>query len=279
MFGSTVLDLAMGIIFSFLMISLVTSAVTEAIASGFAWRANTLLQGVKDLLNDQNFNGLALSVYNHAAVNARASGSATSEATLTAVPSYIDPKQFASALIDAARLSPATGVAALQAQVSANVADDQIKTLLNGIVVRTGGNLNRIRDEIADWFETGMDRVAGVYKRRTQLWGFLIGLALALALNVDTVKVAKMLWERPIIAKELTASPNPTKPEDAIAAAEKLGIPFGWNPDAWTYFVAEPNWIYSLIGWLMTAVATLFGAPFWFGALQKIVQVRGAGSK
>lgn len=276
---STVLDLAMGVIFSFLMISLVTSAITEAIASGFAWRANTLLQGVKDLLNDQRFNGLALNVYNHAAVNARASGAATSQATLTAIPSYIDPKQFASALIDAAQLSPATSVATLQAQVNTNVADDQIKTLLNGIVVRTGGNINRIRDEIANWFETGMDRVTGVYKRKTQLWGFLIGLALALALNVDTVKVAKMLWERPIVVREFSALPSPPNPEDAIVTAEKLGIPFGWNPDAWAYFVAGPNWIYALIGWLMTAVATLFGAPFWFDALQKIVQVRGTGSK
>jgi hypothetical protein len=32
-------------------------------------------------------------------------------------------------------------------------------------------------------------------------------------------------------------------------------------------------------GWLISAVATLFGAPFWFDALQKFVQIRGAGSK
>jgi hypothetical protein len=52
MFGSTVLDLAIGLIFTFLIISLITSTATEAISSASGWRANTLLQGIKDLLND-----------------------------------------------------------------------------------------------------------------------------------------------------------------------------------------------------------------------------------
>ena len=32
-----------------------------------------------------------------------------------------------------------------------------------------------------------------------------------------------------------------------------------------------------LLGWLITAVAALFGAPFWFDALQSIVRLKGAG--
>lgn len=125
MFGSAILDVAMGLIFSFLMISLVTSAVTEAIASGLFWRANTLLQGVKDLLNDPQFTGLALKIYNHAAVNARSNGAASSQTELTAKPSYIDPKQFAAALMDVAGLVPGTTVAGLQAQINAGVHDPQ----------------------------------------------------------------------------------------------------------------------------------------------------------
>ena len=39
MFGSTILDLAIGVIFSFLMLSLVTSATTESFASAVGWRA------------------------------------------------------------------------------------------------------------------------------------------------------------------------------------------------------------------------------------------------
>jgi hypothetical protein len=278
MFGSTILDLAIGVVFSFLMISLVTSAVTETFASGLTWRANTLLKGVKDLLNDPNFNGLALSIYNHSAVNALSSGQATSEASLTAKPSYIDAKQFASALLDVANVAPGVTVPAMQAQINATVTDPQLNTMLNGIVARTGGNINRVRDEIANWFDTGMNRVAGAYKRKTQFWGFLIGLALAVCLNVDTVRVARTLWQRPIMEFSQPAA-NETA-QQAIQQAEQLGIPFGWNPEALSYVSSNYyNWGFVFAGWLISAVATLFGAPFWFDALQKFVQIRGAGSK
>ena len=284
MFNSTVLDLAIGVIFGFLMISLVTSAVTEAIASKSGWRADTLLQGVKDLLNDQQFTGLARSIYNHAAVNARSNGTAQTEADLGVKPSYIDSKQFAGALIDTLGLTPGVGaavnVAGLQGQINAMVPNQQIRTMLNGIVARTGGNVNRIRDEIAAWFDSGMERVAGAYKRQTQAWGFCIGLACAIFLNIDTVRIANDLWSRPVAVKEISVTTNMTA-ETALSEANKLGIPYGWDAKALGNLYAGPNmnWIYMVIGWLISAVATLFGAPFWFDALQKFVQLRGAGSK
>ena len=40
-----------------------------------------------------------------------------------------------------------------------------------------------------------------------------------------------------------------------------------------------PHWIFAIAGWIITALSTLFGAPFWFDALQKFVQLRGAGAK
>jgi hypothetical protein len=277
MFGSTVLDLALGLIFTFLIISLVTSAVTETFASALAWRANTLLQGVKDLLNDPQFEGLARSIYNHAAVNARADGTATSEAQLGVKPSYIDAKQFASALIDIAQLAPGTDVAALQARINAAVVNPQLNTMLNGIVVRAGGNINRIRDDIAAWFDTGMDRVAGSYKRKTQVWAFFIALGLAIILNIDTVKIAQALWDQPMLLKDFP--PPPATAIDALNQVQSLGLPFGWSKDAFAYAQSGPNLAYVIAGWLISAVATLFGAPFWFDALQKITQLRGAGSK
>ena len=279
MFGSTILDVALGLIFSFLMISLVTSAVTETIASALLWRANTLLDGVKELLNDQHFTGLALQIYNHAAVNARSNGAALSQSELTAKPSYIDSKQFADALLDVAQLAPGTTVPNLQAKIDKSVTDPQLNKLLNGIVTRTGGNINRVRDEIAAWFDSGMDRVSGVYKRKTQVWGFCISLLLAIVLNVDTVKIAQALWTQPMIMKGFTPPASGETAQQAIDALQNIGIPFGWNKEALAYFQSGPNWIYILVGWLITAVATLFGAPFWFDALQKIVQLRGAGSK
>ena len=35
----------------------------------------------------------------------------------------------------------------------------------------------------------------------------------------------------------------------------------------------------SIVGWLLTASASLFGAPFWFDLLKMIVRLRGTGTK
>jgi len=279
MFGSSILDLAIGLIFSFLMISLVTSAATEIIASALAWRANTLLQGIKQLLNDPKFSGLALAIYNHAAVNARSNGAATSEKSLTAKPSYIDPKQFAAAFIDIADLAPQLDVAALQKRVNATVTDPQLNKMLNSIIVRAGGDLNQVKDAIAVWFDNGMDRIAGVYKRKTQLWSLIFGLVLAAALNVDAVKIAQALWSQPMIMKGISPPSAGETAQQAIEQLQNIGIPFGWDAAAVTYLKGGSNWLYVLAGWLIMAVATLFGAPFWFDTLQRFVQLRGAGSR
>jgi len=284
MFGSTILDVALGIVLTFLVLSLVASATVEMIASALAWRANTLLQGIKELLNDNAFTGLVKDIYNHAAVNPRTDGTAQTQDQLGAKPSYIDPTQFASALIDILQLAPGVSATAadLQNRVNAalpGAANAQLRTMLNGMIARAGGDIDRVHKDIADWFDTAMDRVAGAYKRKTQLWAFLTALLLAIVLNIDTVKIAQALWQQPMIMKGFVAPPAGQTAQQAVDQLQNLGIPFGWNALAWTYAWSFPTILYVLAGWLISAVATMFGAPFWFDTLQKCVQLRGAGSR
>jgi hypothetical protein len=278
MFGSTILDLTFGLIFTFLIISLVTSTATEAFASMLSWRANVLLQGVKDLLNDPQFSGLALSIYNHGLANSQADGAAAAETPPETIPSYIAPTQFACALIDVVGLLPGTSVPGMQAKIDELVPDKQLNTVLNGIVVRAGGDMDRVRNDIAAWFDNGMNRVSGVYKRKTQLWSFVIALALAIALNIDAVKISHALWNQPMVLKGITPQLGETA-EAALGQLQSLGLPFGWDNTAFAYIQTNPNWLYAIVGWLITALATLFGAPFWFDTLQRFVQLRGAGAK
>src|SRR5215469_8964591 len=137
MFNSTVLDVAVGLIFTFLSLSLAVSTIVEAVASMMNWRARTLLQGVKDLLNDQEFTGLAREIYNHALVNPRDDGKAATEQDLKRKPAYILPEQFADALIDVTKIAGAAPEA-ISSRV-ANIRNEQLRLLMQGIVVRTSG--------------------------------------------------------------------------------------------------------------------------------------------
>jgi hypothetical protein len=51
MFNSAIIDVAIGMILSFLAVSLAASAITEAISSWRQWREKTLADGIQALLN------------------------------------------------------------------------------------------------------------------------------------------------------------------------------------------------------------------------------------
>jgi hypothetical protein len=48
MFGSDILDIAVGLVFVYLLASLIVSAATELIAGWLGWRANKLLDGIRN---------------------------------------------------------------------------------------------------------------------------------------------------------------------------------------------------------------------------------------
>ncbi len=319
MLFTSILDVALGVVFAFLAVSLVTSALVEAVNSLLNLRARSLLAGIKSLVNDPAFDGLARELYKHAAVSPRGAGDSgddTTAAVLKHMPAYVDPKQFASALLDVTGLSTA-GVAAagrpaaqavadLQAALAAASPNMQVAQWLQGVVQRSKGDIDAVRLEVANWFDNAMDRVGGTFKRRTQLISFVFALLIAAVLNVDTVHLATALWEHPIVASRLQIPPSlpvnadGTAPDasaletaaQTITQALETDLPVGWAPghflevavlaqapDA-TKFVnlwQAPRFGTCLVGWLLTAAATLFGAPFWFDTLQTFVRLKGAG--
>jgi hypothetical protein len=267
MLNSTVLEVMVGLVFCWASAALIASSIYEALASLVKLRSRSLLNGVKDLLNDQDFTGLAKDLYNNALINPRDSGKAGSEAELQAKPSYIDPKAFAVALLDAVQEIPGTFVE-LGAKID-KIADPQIKKLLKGIYARADGKLENMHAALSGWFDTSMQRVSGAYKRNAQLFTFLIALIVAGALNIDTFRVFHTVWGHPTLVAHLTAPATPTAP-GALEAVEKL--PVGWFP-------SSRMSIWVAVGWLVTACSALFGAPFWFDLLQRLVNLRGTGPK
>ena len=274
MLNSAILDVIIGLIFAFLTVSLGASSAVEALASALKWRSETLLDGIKALVNDPDFTGLAKSLYNHALVNPQSDGEAKTEADLVAKPAYIDPQHFADALIEVTNLAQ-TAPDAIKAEV-AKIGNAQLKKLLGGIVDRSAGDVAKMRSEISRWFDNSMDRVSGVYKRKSQAWSFALALAIATLLNIDAISITKILWQQPMLATKIELKTGPDAPQ-AIAQLDQLGLPIGWSATNVKQFGAGWGIVGALLGWLVTAAAALFGAPFWFDTLQTIIRLKGAG--
>ena len=80
---------------------------------------------------------------------------------------------------------------------------------------------------------------------------------------------------QPMLAKSI--GPTTTlDPTGTLAVLQKLDFPIGWSEVALNN-LRSVNGLEMSAGWLITAVATLFGAPFWFDLLEQFVRLKGSG--
>src|SRR5215212_1229655 len=106
MFGSEILEVAIGMGALYLVLSLVCSAITEAVARAFAMRSSTLRSGIRNLLSDPEGKGLAGAFYDNPLVKGLyRRGWFDRKVGRDGKPSYVSPRVFRMALLDS--LSPA----------------------------------------------------------------------------------------------------------------------------------------------------------------------------
>jgi hypothetical protein len=313
MFGSTILEVAIGLALIFLMASLVATAVREGIEGVIKARAVNLERGIRALLDDEDGNGLTRVFYEHPLIYGLYSGpyaSGTRRFLGRNLPTYIPSGSFASVLIDLAwrgidvgpyaamRTESVTSVAELRATVH-RIPSAHVQRALLSAIDRSDGDLDRVRENIEAWFDSAMNSVSGAYRRRTQLYLFIIGFILAVFLNVNTFTVADHLWRddraRAALVERAggvaTDSAYERLARDTATLARKnaqqlyedlqsLNLPIGWDrrppaPLSEAPFSAHFSyWTKQLFGLALTAFAIMLGAPFWFDTLNKFVVIR-----
>lgn len=215
MFGSSIIDIAIGMIFIYLLLSLICSAANELIERYSRKRAKDLENGIKEMLESPN---LVKSLYEHPLVYSLFQKPYSPAAKN--LPSYIPARNFALALMDlvgnhsaegattadSTSPPPADALDKLRAAVGANkTLPDQVRKALLTFV-DSNSHPAKVRESIENWFDSAMDRVSGVYKRRTQLILFLLGLFLAILLNANSVTLIRALSSDRALRDSLVAA-------------------------------------------------------------------------
>ena len=278
MFNSPIVDVAIGLVFCYAAVALTVSTITEAISSALKWRSQSLFASIKALLNDPKFQGLAHEVLNHALVNPMVDGMAAKGGKPAKLPSYVQSKNFAIALVDAIQSVPGDFVK-LKQDID-QIPDAQLRTFLQSAYAKALmqgsplAQLEALHQRLADWFDSAMERASGEYKRQAQVCTFGIALLVALVFNIDSVFLLQALWSRPALTAEIT---SPGAGVDAATLLDQMKVlPVGWTG---RQYHGAFDWLAAIAGIFVTAVTALFGAPFWFDALQQLVRLRGTGAK
>jgi hypothetical protein len=153
-----------------------------------------------------------------------------------------------------------------------------LKQSLTALLAESGGDLDAFKRSVETWFGNVMNRVRGTYKRFVHFATLVIGLALAVLLNVDTLRITTTLWVEPGTRaslaeaatryldahRELAPDKEQALSDEARAQLAGLLVPMGWAADAQG---RRPLGWSSPICWLLTGLAISLSAPFWFDLL------------
>jgi len=123
MLGSTILDVAIGLIFVYLLLSLISSAVKELIEAWLKKRAVDLERGLRELLGDPQGNGFVKKLFDHPLICVLYRGWYDNKDQSifkgSNLPSYIPARSFALAMMDI--IKPADSVAPVPPPAAGNV--------------------------------------------------------------------------------------------------------------------------------------------------------------
>jgi hypothetical protein len=290
MFGSDILDVALGMVFVYLLLSLICSAVKELIEQVMKHRPKDLENSLRELLADPDGTGLVQKIYNHGMVFGLFRGAYNPAGSKRNLPSYIPSRNFCLALLNVIAPDSDGSITSLRQSV-ARIDNQKVKAALQAMLNDAGEDVARFRSNLEGWFNSAMERASGWYKRRAQIVIFVLGFAAAILLNVNSITIAKDLWSNKakrdvlVSAAQGYLGKQPQGPGTGAATLDpglkndldelqRLGLTFGRKPSG-----TGPRallWIYlaSIAGWLVTACAISMGAPFWFDMLNKVSLVR-----
>jgi len=267
MFGSAILDVAIGMVFLYLLLSLICSAVNEMIEAWLKNRSNDLEHGIFRLLADSDARlpaywrnvwdrvlgtlhmrgkpaavhqptaGLASRLYGHGLIRCLYPDEQN-------LPAYIPAGTFALALMDllapvygASGATQSSGRATPSAEdfyraVQNSVMPEEVRQALLTLCQAAGNDAVQIRLNIENWYNSAMERVSGWYKRRTQISILILGLVVAVFVNADTLAMIKSLWTntslRTALANTAAAPGSSITPQSTLDTLQALGLPIGW---------------------------------------------------
>ncbi len=229
MINSGILDIVIGLVFIYLLYSLLATIIQEIISSNFGFRAKILERAIFRMLEDENkFNSRFSSVfylfkktgnggrknstsgefYSHPLIKFLGEDNAKSK------PAYINSKTFSKVIVDLLRgdeVKPGDDINLLIQKAlnesTTNWGNTKISnetlSFLKSIWADSQGDVVKFKHSLESWFDETMDRASSWYKKHTQFILFFVGLSIAIVFNVDTLKIVDKLERDPKLREQI----------------------------------------------------------------------------
>ena len=94
-----------------------------------------------------------------------------------------------------------------------------VRGLLLGLMDKAEPEAGELGQRVAEWFDAGMDRVAGWYKRQVKYFLLAVATVVTVAVNADTMRIAEQLWMDDALRGAIAAAAQEAVAENDLGAA------------------------------------------------------------
>ena len=164
-----ILDLAICLVFVFLIFSLVVSALNEFWLTYLDRRSDFLQEDLRELLHDVDDGQWVGKICEHGLVDALSRDQGDKSP-----PACIGREPFTAAILDLISAAKPESVRIIEEVrngiIGLGRANPKLKESLTVLLDEAAGDLSKFEDCVGKWYELSMDRVTGWYKRYAQRW-------------------------------------------------------------------------------------------------------------
>ncbi|MBI1225009.1 MAG: hypothetical protein GC192_07200 [Bacteroidetes bacterium] len=296
------LEVIVGMIFTFMLLSLLGTTFNELVSAWRGWRGFYLEEALKRMLEFKDNPAVFEKFKQNAMFRQLMQHKAPFR--ISQAPAFLSSTNFASILSNVLKKKN-EAVKSVDDFLTGLPEDSQLRAVLEQFKEEGHTTVEDYKARIQTWFDDVMWQSSGWYKRHLQFVTFFVGLGIAIVLNANSFQIYSHLSTNANSRQELASLANafanenetlPTKtpvPSDSLTIGEIktemkkavdapeirtayniLGL--GWERK--DLMVGFRPWLARILGWLITALAISLGAPFWFDILKKIVTIQSTGS-
>ncbi len=207
------LDVALGLIILFTVLSITISALNELISSFLKRRSKNLVGFLESLLAGTNLT--ASDIFQETVITPQTANSKQA-------PAYIKAADFSVAILDLLNRYPTDNTLQVQAvspmegqQMDADrwramaqqlPPDSPLRKVMMTTIAQAEDDVKKARTLLENWYDSSMERVSGLYKAETQIFVLILSIILVLLMNVDTITIANSLLEKQGVEAGLSSS-------------------------------------------------------------------------
>lgn len=243
--ATAILDVAIGLIFVFLLVSLISQQINDKISEWLRMRAKGLEEGLrKFIISNDDFQAL---IYNNPLIKSAIPEDPVATQIIEKIPGLnkllrapknpisIPSKTFATVLFDTLIPNNAgqTTVSQLRAAIATLPPTMPLRDPLLHIIATTENDIAKVRSNIEGWFDTTMEKTTQLYKAHMWRIAWSLSMGIAVFLNVDTISVGRTLWTDSALRTALVAeagayAEGSPQQQEALEKLKALNLPIGW---------------------------------------------------